>query len=96
MVSNLDIGDALTDALNNTTSLVTENDREGTFGILACTVGISKKLPCPKIPLEDYLRECMNPTIIVYQSRELGKRYAWTESDRRDNSRCGIDRNIRS
>lgn len=36
MVSDLNVGDALTDALDDTTTLVAENDREGTFGILAC------------------------------------------------------------
>lgn len=35
MVAHLHIGDALTNALDYTTSLVTEDDRESAFGILA-------------------------------------------------------------
>jgi hypothetical protein len=35
MIADLHIGDALTNALDYTTSLVTEDDRESAFGILA-------------------------------------------------------------
>lgn len=37
MVSNLYVGDALANALDNTTTLVTKNDRESSLRILTCS-----------------------------------------------------------
>jgi hypothetical protein len=36
MVANFHVGDTLTDALDDTTTFVTEDDGESTFWILAC------------------------------------------------------------
>lgn len=64
MVSDLDVCDALADALDDTTTLVAENDREGTFGILACCrcqLLSRSKANVTKQNVKADRKVCMNP-----------------------------------